>query len=66
MLLLLFIWAVSDCVCWLMVDGVFFLRAKIDQIFLHNIADMHINDPIHEIETDETNRENDARIFVNV
>ena len=47
---------------------VLFILRSVDefQIVCHDVGDMQINDPVHEVEADETDGENDARIFVNV
>ncbi|MPC22595.1 hypothetical protein E2C01_015613 [Portunus trituberculatus] len=42
------------------------LVAVEDEIFCGIVRDMQVDDPVHEIETDETNREHDPRVFVDV
>ena len=37
-----------------------------DQVLCHFITDMHVDDPVHQIETGESDWEKDTRIFVNV
>lgn len=42
------------------------LVAVEDEIFCGIVRDMQVDDPVHEIETDETNRKHDPRVFVDV
>ena len=37
-----------------------------NEVFGGVVGDMQIDDPVHEIETDETNRKHDSRVFVDV
>ena len=42
------------------------VRVQKDQVLRHLIADMEVDDPVHEVKGDEGNRKEDAGVLVDV
>ena len=42
------------------------LRKDDDQVGFYDVGDVHVYNPVHEIEANETDGENDARVLVDV